>query len=149
MCIRDRLYNMDSWAGYVAPQARLLRQIAARDPKNVVILSGDEHQNYAHEVAAEGAGWSGGPAVATEFVATSISSGGDGQDQRRGADRILARNPRCKLINDQRGYMVHELSRDAWRTDVRVMDQVRLPGGRVSTRASYAVERGRPGLQQA
>jgi alkaline phosphatase D len=140
---------MDSWAGYVAPQQRLLRQIAQRNLRNVVVLTGDEHQNFVHELTAEGAGWSGGPVVATEYVATSISSGGDGQDQRKGTDALLRRNPRCKLINDQRGYMLHELTPEVWRTDIRVVDQVRQPGGKISTRARWAVERGRPGPQVA
>jgi alkaline phosphatase D len=143
------LLNLDSWAGYVAPQQRLLRQIAGRNLKNVVVLTGDEHQNFANEITAEGAGWSQGPAVATEFVATSISSGGDGQDQRRGTDRLLSGNPRCKFINDQRGYLINEVTPQAWRADFRVMDQIRQPGGRISTRASFAVENGRPGVQPA
>jgi len=143
--LNEPLLNLDSWAGYVAPQQRLLRQIAGRNLRNVVVLTGDEHQNFANEIAAQGAGWSEGPAVATEFVTTSVTSGGDGQDQRRGTDRLLARNPRCRFINDQRGYLINELTPEAWTARFRVMDQVRQPGRPFSTANEARVEMRPPG----
>ncbi|MEU4712507.1 hypothetical protein AB0F73_02410 [Micromonospora purpureochromogenes] len=42
---------------------------------------------------------------------------------------------RCLLDNDQ------------WRTDYRVLPYVTTPGAPVSTRASFVVESGRPGVQ--
>ena len=95
------------------------------------------------------AGNGDGPALAVEFVATSISSGGDGQDKRADTDRILANNPHVKFMNDQRGYILCDVGRDAWRTDLKVLDTVRVPGGKLSTRASFVVERGVAALKQA
>ncbi len=140
------IWNMDSWAGYPAARQRLLTHLQDHRITNVVVATGDEHQHYAGELRAQGAE---GQVLATEFVATSISSGGDGSDKRPGTDAILARNPYCKLINDQRGYVVCEVGRDVWRSDLRVVGAVRRPDAPVSTRASFVVERGEPGLKPA
>ena len=73
--------NMDSWAGYEVPRERLLARM--RGLGNVVVLTGDEHENFAGILNDRDR------PVAVEFVATSISSGGDGQDVRPGSDTIL------------------------------------------------------------
>jgi alkaline phosphatase D len=138
---RAAILNMDSWAGYEAPRRRLLARMRGLD--NVVVLTGDEHQNFAGILA------DGDTPVAVEFVATSISSGGDGSDQRRGSDRILAENPQLKFINDQRGYVACEVSPDEWRTDFMVLDRVSTPDAALRRRAAISVERGRPALAVA
>jgi alkaline phosphatase D len=140
------VWNMDSWAGYPAARKRLLDHLAGRRITNVVVATGDEHQNYAGELRARG---TEGPALATEFLGTSVSSGGDGEDLRPTNVAILANNPHCPFINSQRGYVVHDVGRDRWLSDFKVLDQVRQPGGQLSTRAKFAVERGAPGLHKA
>ena len=132
------IFNQDSWAGYTAPRARLIERIGGGD---VVVLTGDEHQNFAGQLFD-----ARGRPVAVEFVATSISSGGDGQDVRPGNDRIMADNPGLAFTNDQRGYAVCDVTPERYRTDFMVMDRVTTPGGTLSRRASYAVEHGRPVL---
>jgi alkaline phosphatase D len=132
------ILNMDSWAGYEAPRRRLLARMRGLD--NVVVLTGDEHQNFA------GILHDGETPVAVEFVATSISSGGDGSERRRGSDRVLAHNPQLKFINDQRGYAVCDVTPDEWRTSFMVLDQVSAPGGTLRKRAVGTVERGKPAL---
>ena len=87
--------------------------------------------------------------MAVEFVATSISSGGDGEDKRSGPDMILADNPHLKFINDQRSYIVCDVGRDVWRSDLKVLDTIRQPDGKLSTRASFVVERGTAGVKPA
>ena len=59
--------------------------------------------------------------------------------------RILIRK-QLKFINDQRGYLVCDVTPDAWTTRFRVMDQVSTPGGTIATRASITVPRGQPSL---
>jgi len=140
----EKIYNLDSWAGYEVPRRRLLSRIKGLD--NVVVLTGDEHQNFAGELRG---GKGEGPALAVEFVATSISSGGDGSDQRAGSDRIVADNPHLKFINDQRGYILCEANRQGWRTDYKVLDTVRRPGGTLSIRQSFAVAPDEAKLQSA
>ena len=70
-----------------------------------------------------------------------------GSDLRTGSDMMLKNNPELKFINDQRGYLVCEVTPDAWTTKARVVDQVSTPGGAISTRATMTVPRGQPSLQ--
>ena len=142
----QEIWNMDSWAGYPAARKRLLDHLQNRDLKNVVVATGDEHQNFAGELRARGRE---GPALATEFVATSISSGGDGEDLRPDNVAILADNPQLKFVNSQRGYMLHEVGRDHWLAEMKVLDQIRRPGGVLSVRKRFAVDRRAPGVQAA
>ncbi len=133
--------NPDSWGGYRAPRARLLRQIRDRRVANPVVLTGDEHQNYAGELHLDGRN----PeprAIATEFVATSITSGGDGVDQQPRMVQIQAANPQMKFNNSQRGYLLCEVTPERWQTAFRVLDKVSTPGGTISTRAKMVVPAG-------
>jgi alkaline phosphatase D len=132
------ILNMDSWAGYEVPRRRLLARMRGLD--NVVVLTGDEHQNFAGLLVDRDT------PVAVELVATSISSGGDGSDKRRGSDVILRNNPELKFINDQRGYHVCEVTPEAWRTDVMVLDRVSVPGAPIVKRATATVPHGPPSL---
>ena len=134
-----KLLNLDSWAGYEAQRERLLARM--RGLNNVVVLTGDEHTNYAgllHDRDRP---------VAVEFVSTSISSDGDGQDVPPFAAAYLANNPQLKFINNQRGYLACDVTPDEWRTDFMVVDRVSTPGGRLSKRATWAVTRGEPELR--
>lgn len=134
----ETIYNLDSWAGYEAPRRRLLAGM--RGLGNVVVLTGDEHQNFAGLLD------DGDRAVAVEFVSTSISSGGDGSDRRFGSDRMLANNPQLRFVNDQRGYLTCDVNRDEWRTSFMVVDRVSSPGAPIARRATATVARGRPDL---
>ena len=60
-----------------------------------------------------------------------------------------ADNPFLKLVDNLRGYHLHEITPDVWRADVKVMDQVQRKGGKLTTRASFAVEPHEPKLHQA
>ena len=135
----EKFVNLDSWGGYEGARQRLLARMRGLD--NVVVLTGDEHQNYAGLLHHRD------EPVAVEFVTTSISSGGNGQDQRPGSDRILANNPQLKFINDQRGYVTCEVNAEEWRTNFMVMDRVTTPDGAISKRATWATPHGRPELR--
>jgi alkaline phosphatase D len=130
-----KIMNMDSWAAYEVPRRRLLARMRGLD--NVVVLTGDEHQNFA------GLLYDGDRPVAAEFVGTSISSGGDGSDRRRGSDMIMANNPNLKFINDQRGYMVCDVTREAWAANFMVVSQVSTPGAPIMKRATITAPHGR------
>src|SRR3546814_9312700 len=104
--------------------------------KNAVVLTGDEHQNFCGDLIRQD------KVVAGEFVGTSISSGGDGSDKRKGTDEWLARNPELKFANDQRGYLVCDVNHEAWRTHFMVVDKVTTPVNTLSKRATGEVEHG-------
>ncbi|MET0268888.1 MAG: alkaline phosphatase D family protein [Sphingomonas sp.] len=129
------IMNLDTWSAYAVPRERFLRGLGGR--RDVIVLTGDEHQNFAGEVRDKA-----GRAAAIEFVSTSITSGGDGQDQRPGSDAMLANNPHLKFINDQRGYLISDIARDGWTADFMVLDRVTTPGGVLSRRARVTVPRG-------
>jgi alkaline phosphatase D len=134
-------YNVDTWAGYQIPRSRLLRHIRDRRVSNAIVLTGDEHQNYAGELFVDSRQPEGEP-VAAEFVTTSISSSGDGADIREDGRRYLADNPFLKFNNAQRGYVVCDVTPEAWRTEFKVLDKVSEKGGTLSTRATWIVENG-------
>ncbi|WP_298123444.1 alkaline phosphatase D family protein [Brevundimonas sp.] len=134
-------YNLDTWAGYRIPRSRLVRRIKDRRIQNVVVLTGDEHQNYAGEIHLDGRDPSGAP-IASEFVTTSISSSGDGVDQRPDGRRIQADNSFLKFNNAQRGYVVCDVTPEAWRTEFKVLDKVSDRNGTLSTRATMVVQSG-------
>ena len=133
--------NTDSWAGYRVPRERLLRHIRDRRIANTVVLTGDEHQNYAGELYLDGRNPEGAP-IATEFVSTSISSGGDGSDQRPDQQAFLAANPQLKFRNSQRGYVLCDVTKERWQTEFKVLDQIHDRDGVLSTRLKLAVEAG-------
>jgi alkaline phosphatase D len=139
------LLNMDAWTAYRAPRQRLLDHIHAAGLGNVVVLTGDEHQAYAGEIRLNG-GTSDSPIIAHEFVGTSISTAGDGSDLRPGAAEILSRNPHCRMINDQRGYLLCTVTPESWTSEFKVLDYVSRPGSPIQTRARFVVEADRPGL---
>lgn len=137
------IYNMDSWAGYSAQRERIFDRFGRHAGGNVVVVTGDEHQNYALDLTH------GGRTVASEFVATSITSGGDGHDVRPGNEALLADNPNLHWTNDRRGYVVCDVTPQVWRGDYRVLDAVTQKGLPMRTAASWAVESGKAGMVRA
>ncbi|NEE00045.1 alkaline phosphatase D family protein [Phytoactinopolyspora halotolerans] len=140
-------FGMDTWDGYAGARSRLLSGVRERDVRNFVVVTGDAHRSVASELKADFDD-PDSATVGTEFLGTSLSSGGDGRDMDDLGHTWLAENPHMKFHNVQRGYARCELTPGEWRTDYRVVDRVTEPGGAVSTRASVYVEAGRPGIQQ-
>ena len=139
-----RTENLDSWAGYRTPRARMLDQIKDLGRDSVIVLTGDEHQNYAGELHMDGQR-PGPKPIATEFVTTSISSSGDGEDKRADTAAIQKENECLKWFNSQRGYVICDVSRDQWLTEFKVVDRISTKGGVLSTRKRMTVDHGAPG----
>jgi alkaline phosphatase D len=140
---------VDKWDGFPGARARLVRSIRERGLTNVVIASGDAHIHAIGTVPVRDEE-PDGPAAATEFLATSISSGGDGALVTPKVQRYLdGMNPHLAMINDLRGYQTFDISAREWRTDVKVMDQVQRQGGKLSVLASFQVTPDKPRLHRA
>jgi alkaline phosphatase D len=139
--------SYDTWDGYRPARARLTDSIRKNGLTNVVIASGDFHRNIVGAVP-ECDDAPDGTKVAIEFLATSITSNGNGGPLSE-VERELARNPHIKMINNVRGYHLFDISPKQWRTDIRVMDQVQSAGGKISTLASYVASPDRPELHSA
>jgi alkaline phosphatase D len=132
----------------VADRDRVLAAAQERGVRNLVVITGDRHQNYAWDLKLDFTD-PNSPTVASEFVGTSITSGGNGADMTADGQRFLAANPHMKFFNSQRGYVRVNVTNERWRSDFRVLPYVTTPGAPVSTRASYVVEDQHPGVQQA
>lgn len=136
----------DKWLGYPESRRRLVSAIEDKELTNVVIATGDVHQNIVGYVPARDEA-PDRDQVATEFVCTSISSLGDGEDVKvRGPDwrPIVARNPNLLMANGQRGYHAFTLTPQEWRTDIMKVDKVSDHSGQLSRLASFTIEQGSP-----
>ncbi|MFC9433231.1 alkaline phosphatase D family protein [Nocardia sp. NPDC057030] len=138
----------DSWDGYVADRNAVLGAAADREVPNLVVITGDRHQNVAGNLRRDFADPES-PVVAAEFIGTSISSAGDGADLTDSGRNLLAANPDLAFFNAQRGYVRVELDHTLLRNDFRVVPYIRRPGAPIHTRASFVVQDGIPGTTPA
>jgi alkaline phosphatase D len=136
-------YSMDRWDGYVAARRRLTGFLHERRPANPIVLTGDVHSNWVGELKADFE-TDDSPNVGVEFIATSLSSGGDGEDTSPFGQRALAANPGLRFHNNQRGYVRCTVTPDEWRSEYRVLEYVTRPGSPVATRARFTVRNGVP-----
>jgi alkaline phosphatase D len=95
-------YDTDSWDGYKESRRRVLAGIQRARARNPVVLTGDVHQHYAADLKVDFTD-PAGAVVASEFVGTSISSGGDGNDNVQSA--ALRENPWIQYNANRRGYV--------------------------------------------
>jgi alkaline phosphatase D len=145
---RTTSVHLDPWDGYAAERNKVLAAAQDRGVRNLMVITGDRHANYAQDLK-RGFDDPQSPVVGTEFVGTSISSGGDGDDMNAEGRDLLAANPHLRFFNAQRGYVRVTVDRQRWRSDFRVVPYVQKPGAPIRTRASFVVEDNRPGLQDA
>jgi alkaline phosphatase D len=93
------------------------------------------------------AGREGSPVVASEFCGTSITS--QGPDSKRTA-AIRESNPHIRFADGtRRGYVLVDFTRPSAVAALRVVDTVKQPDAGVATAATFAVEAGRPGVNEA
>uniref|UniRef100_UPI000DF82B9A alkaline phosphatase D family protein n=1 Tax=Desertihabitans aurantiacus TaxID=2282477 RepID=UPI000DF82B9A len=137
---------LDPWDGYVAERNEVLAEARRREVRNLVVVTGDRHTNYALDLKTDYEDPSS-PVVGSEFVGTSITSGADGADMNDQGRDFLAANPHLKFFNFQRGYSRVTVTPDTLRNDFRVVPYVLEPGAPISTRASFVVEDRVPGVQ--
>jgi len=139
--------DVDKWAGYEFERQRVLRHFLEGGTANPVVLTGDKHTNWANELLIDSNDPAGTP-VAVEFLGTSITSGGDGEDQPDYAGTLLAENPFVKYHNNERGYIHCEVTPRGWRGDFRTVPHVSSRNAPLLTRASFVVEPGRARLNR-
>lgn len=149
MNVRDRSgFSMDQWPGASFERRSLVQFMANRKIPNPVILTGDIHSNWVNDIRVDDKK-ADQPVIATEFVGTSISSGGNGPREVRDLDKLTATNPGVKFHNQERGYVRCTVTDKLWTSDYVVVEDVVTPGGAVRTRASFAVEAGQAGANPA
>ena len=140
-------WSMDQWAGYDAARRRLMQFITDHAITNPIVLTGDIHTNWVNDLKVDFDD-DASPTVASEFVGTSITSGGDGSQRREFAEQIAVDNPFVKFFNSERGYVRCEVTPEKWQSDYRVTPIVSKPESKCLTRASFVVQNGEPGAQR-
>lgn len=134
----------DGWDGYPEARERLLRSLVERRPSNPVILGGDVHFAMTADVHADPQ-QPRSPIVATEVVATSISSQGPSAFNLQ---KITSANPHIRFANSaRRGYGVLDIGRKALEARLRAVETVKRTEAGISTLATARVESGKPGIQ--
>lgn len=130
--------NVDQWDGYAAARARLLGFLQAQGIDNTVILTGDFHSSWAHDIAAnpyDPTGYdpdTGTGSAAVEFVGPAVSSPFFVDPEPtfvKGLEQFaLATNPHTKYVDLERnGYMVVEFDRYRARAEYYHIDDVLNP----------------------
>lgn len=144
----EQLWPMDIWDGYHFERQALLQHMHDAGTPNPVVLTGDIHSNWAADLKLDFDDQASAT-VGSEFVCTSITSGGDGQDMTEYGRSLLANNPHVKFYNAQRGYVSATVTPTHWRSDFKVLERVTEPGATISIRKTFITEAGRPGVQEA
>jgi len=140
----DRNISMDSWSGYPAAQKRFIDMMGKHAPNRSVVITGDNHANWVNELRNEA-----GTTVATEFLGTSITSGGDGSDRSPFFnDAVAAENTHVRWQNNRRGYFVCDMTGDTCRTEFRTVAFVSKPDAPVETPTKWRLTRGKAGVEK-
>lgn len=134
----------EAWDGYPAARRRLLEQIAGSSLRNPVSVAGDIHSFWANELKLDFDD-PAAPAVATEFVGTSVTSAGPPYDRFAS---WLPDNPHVRFFDSrERGYATVELRPERAEVAFRAVGDVSLADAPVSTLRRFVVEDGKPGPQ--
>jgi alkaline phosphatase D len=140
--------NLDKWDGAVGARDRLFAAVEGAKLRNLVVVTGDAHQNWAGELKKNFLDEKSAT-LGIEFVTTSATAAGDGYDINDNFKTLLQQNPHMKFYNSQRGYVRHTVTPSRWQTDFQVLDKVSVPNGSMTTRKSFAIESGMSGLVDA
>jgi alkaline phosphatase D len=117
-------------------------------------LTGDIHSSWVNDLRVDFVD-PDSPVVATEFVGTSITSGGDPSTAERLQFQAFAatldqENPHVRYFDAQhRGYVLHDISPKLWRARYRHVAAVKDTGSAVETAATFVVEAGHTGVLRA
>ena len=136
-------FGGEKWDGYPWDRQQILDVLQRRNLGNTIVITGDVHTNFVRNVPPNHVHLDAAP-VATEFIGTSISTGGD-----RALSTVFGgnvNNPHLQFTDNHHGYVRCTVTPDQFRADYRVVPTVLAPvDGGISTAASFAVLRGRAG----
>lgn len=141
------VFDMDEWDGYVAARKRILGFLALRQPSNPIVITGDAHSYWVHDLKADFDDPSSAN-VGVEFVGTSVSS-----DFSAAAHTIitgaLGENPHTKFFDGRfRGYVRCTVTPEWWLTDFRAVPSTATAEVDAFTLTSFVVADGRRTAEQ-
>ncbi|WP_028057839.1 alkaline phosphatase D family protein [Candidatus Solirubrobacter pratensis] len=137
----------DNWDGYVADRQRILDTIVDARTRNAIVITGDSHANWVRDIPPNSTDFDAAP-VGTEFMGTSISTGGDPAKPATTYNDD-PNNPQLLFHNNNRGYVRCTVTPQQWTSDYRIVPSVRRRGVAASTLASFVVQDGVAGAQRA
>jgi alkaline phosphatase D len=134
----------DPWDGYKADRDTILNFVREQRLSNFVVITGDTHRNGVFDLKADFANPQS-QTLGAEYMGTSIATGGNpatpvthfGDPQ----------DPHQRFHNTNRGYVLCDVTPQLWRSDYRIVTDVRTQGVPASTLASFVTENGNPGAQ--
>ncbi len=144
----ERKYSMDQWPSAAHERIELVKFLAERQVPNPIVITGDIHANWVNDLRVDDRK-TDTPVVATEFVGTSITSGGNGAPTSKNHDALLAENPCVNFEITQRGYVRCMVKPGSWRSDYIVVEDVTKPGAPAVNRGTFVIEAGKPGATPA
>ncbi len=134
----------DAWDGYPLARQRLLQTVVDARLHNVVTLGGDVHMNVASNLRLV-PNDPASPIVASEFVTTSITSRGMGDNVLA---VIKASNPDLVYARaDERGYSLITVTPEQVRCDFRTTANPAGSEAGLRTQASFVVTKDKAGVQ--
>ncbi|GAA3772584.1 alkaline phosphatase D family protein [Plantactinospora mayteni] len=140
-------FDLDNWDGYRAQRRRLLEFFGSGQVDNPVVLTGDRHCTWVCDLKPDFDD-PASPVVGAEITGTSITSGGNSDTAafHRTYDPIMAESPHWKYIDNQRGYVVCDVTPERMLSSLRLVDTVWAPTATVRTAAEFVVLAGEPGI---
>jgi alkaline phosphatase D len=135
----------DGWDGYPLARRRIADHLVAARVPNPVVLGGDIHSFWVTDIKQDYRD-PRAPAVASEFVGTSITSANVPKSITDAGMKL----PYIKLADGRfHGYLRCTVTPQLWRTDLQTVDTVASAEAGLATLKSFVVEPGRPGPQTA
>jgi alkaline phosphatase D len=146
----EQVFDLDNWDGYRVQRRRLLEFFGSGQVDNPVVLTGDRHCTWVCDLKPDFDD-PASPVVGAEITGTSITSGGNSDPVafHTTYDPIMAESPHWKYIDNQRGYVVCDVTPERMLSSLRLVDTVWAPTANIRTAAQFVVESGVPGISVA
>jgi alkaline phosphatase D len=142
--LNGAILNFDQWDGYPLDRDRLLQHVVDAGIGNVVVLTGDIHFAGVGNIVAPG-GALDSPVIATEFVATSISSSGNVPEAL--IDVVKSVPSIVDVELGHRGWTKHTVTPASWVAELRIVNDVADAASPSSTYRRFVVDAGVPGAR--
>ena len=134
-----------AWDAYPASRRRLANALSQANG-HPLVLSGDVHSFWAIDGEQDTESKDQIPIV--EFVTSSLSANWPEPLSKPITDNLLY-NPQVQLYDgNHRGYLMHDVNKQEWKTTMRALDDVKNNQSTVQDLASFVVENGKPGLRR-